>query len=89
MAGKNFFQRFAAETGYIPPNHEGQMVVVAIHRNIVQEYRLAGAPGTLQWKKDLLANGAQVATVSEERAKRILGKRFQELSYYGEEKEGV
>lgn len=87
MPGKNFFQRFAAETGHIPPNVEGRKAVVAIHHNIVQEYRLEGEPGTLQWKKELIRRGVNVATIPEEHAKRILGKRFQEQAYYHNEEE--
>jgi hypothetical protein len=87
MPGKRYFHRIAAEMGMPDPSQNGRMVVAAIYHNIVQEYRPVDAPGTAGWKKELVKNGVNVAEIPEERAKRILGKRFQEEAYYHEESE--
>jgi hypothetical protein len=85
MPGKNFFSRFAAETGYVPP--KAKMAVVAIYQNVVKDYRLEDEKGVNHWKKEIIRNGGNVSVIPLHHAKMIIGKRFQEQSYYHDEKE--
>jgi hypothetical protein len=82
MSGKRYYQRIAAELGLPQPSTSAPMVAVAIYHNIVEEYRSVEDPGTKAWCKEVRRLGGCTAEITEEHAKRLIGKRFQEQSYY-------